>query len=358
MAPDILIIGAGVFGLSVAYAAHRAGLAVQVLEAARPGAGASGGVVGALTPHAPTRWRPMMAFQFAALAGLAARAAELADCTGHDPGYRRLGRIVPITSERALARAEADIAAAAVVWGAAGAMQVLGGHARLAPGTTPFGVLHDTLSARISPRAYLAALEAALPAGSVRCETVRAVRTGPEVETAGGRFPAAQVVLAAGWQGWALLPPPLRGSGVKGQAALLRATPDDLPLVTHDGLYVVPHGDGTVAIGSTSERTWTTPGPDRALEHLILRARDLIPALADAPVIERWAGVRPKPPGREPVAGPVPGLNGVWVAGGGFKIGFGIAHAVGDAVVAGILRRAPALALPESFAPEAHFRPG
>ena len=67
---DLLVIGGGVFGLTVARAARQAGMSVRVIEAARPGAGASGGPVGALTPHAPTRWRPMMAFQFQALLSL------------------------------------------------------------------------------------------------------------------------------------------------------------------------------------------------------------------------------------------------------------------------------------------------
>jgi glycine oxidase len=44
------------------------------------------------------------------------------------------------------------------------------------------------------------------------------------------------------------------GGPVKGQAALLDAdAPADLPLVYHDGVYVIAHDDGHVAVGSTSE---------------------------------------------------------------------------------------------------------
>jgi acetaldehyde dehydrogenase (acetylating) len=45
------------------------------------------------------------------------------------------------------------------------------------------------------------------------------------------------------------------GGPVKGQAALLDAgAPADLPLVYHDGVYVLVHQNGLVAVGSTSER--------------------------------------------------------------------------------------------------------
>jgi glycine/D-amino acid oxidase-like deaminating enzyme len=329
-----------------------------VLEAEVPGAGSSGGIVGALTPHAPTRWRPMMAFQFAALRALERRAAELRDLTGHDPGYRRTGRLVPVATERALERAEADLAAAPAVWGGAGRMCLLPPDAPspFAPGLAPLGILHDDVSARISPRAYLATLAAALPPGTVERARVSAIGPGPVAETADGPRAAAHIVHAAGWPGWALLPQELRGSGVKGQAALLRVDAPDLPVITHDGLYIVPHGDGTIAVGSTSEKQWTDPGgTDMALDDLLARARAALPVLAGAPVIERWAGIRPKPPGREPLAGPVPDRPGLWLAAGGFRIGFGIAHAIGDALIAMIQERQPQIPLPESFLPASHI---
>ena len=353
IAPDILVIGAGVFGLSVAYAAHRAGLRVRVLEADRPGAGASGGVVGALTPHAPTRWRPMMAFQHAALVSLADRAAELHAATGLELGYRRCGRLVPIPDDAALGRARADVAAAPEVW-PAGRMEILPAEAApmLAPGLAALGVLHDDLSARISPRRYLAALVAALPAGTVDRALALTIHPDGAVKTDGGIRRAGAVVCAAGWPGRSLLPAGLQGGGVKGQAALVRHT-GDMPIITHAGLYVVPHGDGTVAIGSTSEKTWTDPAPDTGLDDLLARAGQAIPALAGAEVIERWAGIRPKPPGREPFAGPVPGRSGLWVATGGYRIGLGIAHAIGDALVAMITGGAPPIPLPPTFRPGA-----
>ncbi|MGA0778753.1 MAG: FAD-dependent oxidoreductase, partial [Gemmobacter sp.] len=50
---DVAVMGGGIMGLAVAWALCRRGARVRVIEARRIGAGASGGVVGALVPHRP-----------------------------------------------------------------------------------------------------------------------------------------------------------------------------------------------------------------------------------------------------------------------------------------------------------------
>jgi glycine oxidase len=97
------------------------------------------------------------------------------------------------------------------------------------------------------------------------------------------------------------------GAGVKGQAAVLDRDLRDLPQLYADGLHIVPHVDGTVAVGSTSERDWDDPtATDTQLDEVIARARAACPALRDAPVIERWAGIRPRARSRAPILGHPP----------------------------------------------------
>ena len=64
---DLTVRGAGIFGLSIAFAAARRGARVRVVEAAHVGAGSSGGIVGALSPHVPENWNEKKAFQFDSL---------------------------------------------------------------------------------------------------------------------------------------------------------------------------------------------------------------------------------------------------------------------------------------------------
>jgi glycine/D-amino acid oxidase-like deaminating enzyme len=117
---------------------------------------------------------------------------------------------------------------------------------------------------------------------------------------------------------------------VKGQALALRHDARDQPQLFVDGLHIVPHADGTVAIGSTSESSWTGDGPDAQLDTLLTKAIAAVPALAGAAVTDRWAGVRPRAASRAPLLGAWPARPGHFVANGGFKIGFGMAPKVAE----------------------------
>ena len=127
------------------------------------------------------------------------------------------------------------------------------------------------------------------------------------------------------------------GTGVKGQAALLAYDAGAVPQLYADGLHIIPHADGTLAIGSTSEREFIRPDePDAQLDQVIARAIAAMPQLAGAEILERWAGVRPRARTRAPMLGEYPGRPGHFIANGGFKIGFGMAPKVAE-VMAGLL---------------------
>ena len=64
---DVTVRGGGIFGLSIAWACLRRGARVRVVEPAAWGAGSSGGLVGALSPHVPEAWNPKKAFQLESL---------------------------------------------------------------------------------------------------------------------------------------------------------------------------------------------------------------------------------------------------------------------------------------------------
>src|SRR5262249_57812708 len=54
--PDVLVIGGGMLGVAIASSVHDAGLgSVQLIEAGRLGAGATGGATGLLIPE-PHQW--------------------------------------------------------------------------------------------------------------------------------------------------------------------------------------------------------------------------------------------------------------------------------------------------------------
>jgi len=369
-APDLLIAGAGVAGLWLAVKAARAGLSVMLVERGNPGDGASGGFLGALMPHGPERWNGKKDFQFRALVDLEDEIARLEAETGEPCGYRRVGRILPLTSERGRIAATERIADARANWGARFAYEV-----QHTPDSSdwpnilraPHGVVRETLSARISPPGLIAALLsrlAVMPNIDLRLGTT-VVDVAPGDRRAslsdGTSIGFGHVALANGVDAFPMiarlmgLPAQSLGGGVKGQAALLDAgAQPDLPLVYDDGVYVIAHENGHVAVGSTSENEFDDPHAiDERLDEIVNRARKLCPLIREAPVIRRWAGVRPKAVGRDPMLGPVPGAQGVLAMAGGFKISFGIAHRMADCLVAQVTgEEGPGT--PESFSVASH----
>lgn len=370
---DLVVVGGGVMGLWTALFAARDGRSVRLVEKRAIGAGASGGVLGALMPHLPNRWNAKKAFQFEALVSLEADIAALEAETGLSAGYRRTGRLIPLEKphNREIALGHAQDALS--VWRTPGrtfAFDVLDA-APIADwpdgAAMAHGLVHDHLAARLAPRSLLAALRAALDAmpNVTISEGVGIAALDPAAGTArlddGSSLTFGDCVLAAGVETFALLEPltpPLArpaGTGVKGQAAVLHASIDpSLPVIFADGLYIVPHENGLVAVGSTSENSFDDPaGTDGQLNVLIEKARLMAPVLADASVIERWAGLRPKAIGREPMVGRHPDHANISLMTGGFKVSFGLAHALARTVLSEI--KGGTLDVPPSFTVAAHF---
>jgi glycine oxidase len=315
----ITVRGAGIFGLSIAWILTRRGAAVQVIDPGGVANGASGGIVGALAPHVPENWNPKKQFQFQSLLMADAFWREVEMAGGASAGYARLGRVQPIRDDAGLALAQARSVTAAALWGEAAEWIVrpVADPDWSAPSATGFEVF-DTLSARIHPRQACLALAAAL-----RAEGVEIVDEGADTDI---------TVHATGVAGLEELNAANRrmvGTGVKGQAALLDHAMPNAPQLFVDTLHIIPHADGTTAIGSTTEREFSDPkSTDAQLDDILARARRAVPALRNAPVIARWAGLRPRSRSRAPMLGPWPGRPGHFIANGGFKIGFGMAPKV------------------------------
>ncbi|NEX45965.1 NAD(P)/FAD-dependent oxidoreductase [Pseudotabrizicola algicola] len=323
--PDLTIRGGGIFGLSIAWEAARRGARVRLIETQRIGAGSSGGIVGALAPHVPENWNEKKAFQLESLLMAEHFWAEVAGASGLPTGYARLGRLQPLESAEAISRAEARRAEAEVLWQGQAVWLVIPATGAAWEPASPTGVLiHDTLSARLHPRRAAAALVAAIRARGGEVLLGEAEAHGP-------------VIWATGLEGLLALNADLGrkvGAGVKGQAVLLAHDASNLPQMQVDGLHIVPHEDGTVAIGSTSENQWDDPvSVDAQCDALLERARAAVPVLQGARVLERWAGIRPRARSRAPMLGAWPGRPGAFVANGGFKIGFGMAPKVAQVMV-------------------------
>lgn len=342
---DSIVIGAGIMGLWAANYLVKEERSVCVVEAAHIGAGASGGILGALMPHMPDHWDNKKAFQFQALERLESEIDSISPGGAGAVGFRRCGRLMPLPHDRLGNMLDRRINGAELYWHGRYAFDLLDS----APGiVAAHGLTFDSFSARVHPQKLLQALETHLndKAAFLFGRSVEKLvpKNGQVLLDNGDVLEAGEIIVANGWRAYDLLKPHWKGlpqsrmigRGVKGQSVLLEYShEDDWPIVYADGIYIVPHPENKVAVGSTSRGIWDDEYSfDPADMEFLDKAFDVMPALKSAKTISRWAGVRPRNTldhrGTSPWFGAVPGHDNVIALIGGFKISFGIAHMAMD----------------------------
>lgn len=164
--------------------------------------------------------------------------------------------------------------------------------------------------------------------------------------------PQGQVVLATGVAGLrelSLATGREVGRGVRGQAACLNFSAPTRPQIYAEGIHVIPHLNGTTAVGATVEGIEArAENGEQLLNTMIERARILVPELRGAPVIACWAGDRPKATSRNALLATHPTRNGWFVANGGFRTGLGLAPRVGE-VMADFILTGDNTHIPQAF---------
>jgi glycine oxidase len=339
---DVVVVGAGAIGLSIARRARLAGMSVTVLERDRAGEGASHVAAGMLAPVAEVEFgeagRRLLELGLRSAAMWPAFASELEASTGLSVGLTRTGTLLVARDgddarelERQLAfRRSLGLEVRRLRPSEARALEpALAPTVRLA--------LDAPEDHSVDPRLVLAALKDACASAGVRLREHAPVAridfdhapggaprrvTGVTLEE-GERVPAGQVVIAAG--AWAAriagLP---AGAGlpvrpVKGQILRLRdpAGPGLLRrVVRFRGGYVVPRDDGRYVLGATVEERGFSLEPTAGGVYELLRdAHELLPGLSELEIAELSVGLRPGTPDNAPAIGPgsVEGL--AWATG-------------------------------------------
>jgi len=175
--------------------------------------------------------------------------------------------------------------------------------------------IYDSLSARIQPQNAVASIAQAIQKSGG--EIHHSAEDSGKVVWAAGAWDLKRISEHTGKS---------FGNGVKGQEDLFEYDQRTQPQIFADALHFIPHADGTLAVGSTSEREYENANStDAHLDSVIERAFDILPDLQNAKVLARWAGVRPRSKSRAPVLGSHPINASEYIANGGFKIGFGMA---------------------------------
>jgi glycine oxidase len=354
-APEVVVVGGGVIGLSIAYALAREGVTATVLDRGAPGQAASWAGAGMIPPHTERlKTNPLIELRSWSAVLYPEWSGALREETGIDNGYRRTGGVdVALTADD-----ERELKASAGRWRAERIVYeriAPGDFARVEPALSPSlrvaYYLPDRAQIR-NPR-HIKALLASLGRSGVAIHPDRAV-VGFEatagrvsaVRTEGGPIPCGKVVIAAGaWSGGLM-----EGLGVrmatpplKGQIVLLRSEkPLIRRIVEHGKNYLVPRDDGRVLVGATEEDVgFDTRTTSEAMRDLLAEAYRLCPILAEAEAERSWAGLRPGSVDSKPYLGFAPGFENVIVATGHKRAGLQLAPATAEVVVDLILGRAP-----------------
>ena len=354
-APDVVVVGGGVIGLSITYALAREGVVATVLDQGEPGRAASWAGAGMIPPHTERlTTNPTIELRSWSAVLYPEWSEALREETGIDNGYRRTGGVdVALTAaeEQELKTSAGRWRAERIVFERIAPRDFARVEPALSPGLRVAYFLPDRAQIR-NPR-HIKALLASLARSGVAIHPGRAVLGFEEsdgrvtgVRTEAGPIPCGLVVIAAGaWSGGLMkrlgvrmATPPL-----KGQIVLLRsARPLIRRIIEHGKNYLVPRGDGRVLVGATEEDAgFDTRTTSDAISDLVAEAHRLCPILVEAEVERSWAGLRPGSVDSKPYLGFAPGFANVIVATGHKRAGLQLAPATAEVIVDLILGRSP-----------------
>lgn len=342
----IVIIGAGLIGLAIAFELATRGASVRVLDARAPGKAASWAGAGMLAPY--TEALVSRSFEELCVRSLALypRFVESVRAAGGVDARLRLNGVLEAAYDDAQERRLRAHAEALAARGVAARFLERDETRFLEPALGPGvrGAAYSAAEGSVDNRRLGRALQAACSALGVRIDAPGGevaleadARRVLGVQTRAG-FAAAQTVInaAGAWAGIVDgVPAHVRVpvTPVKGQMLALAMPRGLVRRVTWvPGAYLVPRDDGRLLIGATVENAGfdvrVTAAGTRALLDAALAA---LPVLGDLAVAETWAGLRPGTPDGLPYIGAT-ALTGYVVATGHYRNGILLAPATARGV--------------------------
>ena len=315
---DVIVIGGGIIGLSLAIELRKRGATVLVVERGEPGREASHAAGGMLV-DCPLETAPALQVLATASARIYPEFVhELEVESGLKVDLRDRGTIIFPSAEH-LSKADVLLRPASV--------------AEMEPalGTACQIRAAFYLAERcVDPRALCAAAVQTAKRRSVDFssgdEVIRVDASSGRasgVTTTKTAFHGEKVVNCAGaWSG-KIGPHAFPTRPVKGQMLYLAMPSRDLlqHVIRAPEAYLIPRSDGRLLVGTTVEEAGFDKRTDATtIQRLHRAAISLVPKLADARILEDWAGLRPGTPDALPILGET-STPGYYVATGHYRDG-------------------------------------
>jgi len=346
-ATDVVIIGGGVIGCTIAYQLSKAGVQVSVIEREEIASEASRAAAGLLSPAEVLTGPKAVADLFLASWSMTAEVvAEIEAASGVKVEYFQTGALHALQD----VDDQTTLKRFAEIWQAQGAeVQWLNGNQIYEYEPLLDHILDaalyvsDTVSIR--PRLMtMAFAEAARKYGANFFEHTEVTGFQQQservigIQTAVGRtIPCDCVVVATGawsehvgrWLGLNIPVYPARG-----QILSLRqpATPLNHTIIGN-GVYIVPKIDNTIYVGATIEQVgFDKSNTAGGIASLLSSAIQLIPKLEHAKIVDIWSGLRPWSRDSYPILGKAPGWENVILATGHGPGGFELSAITGKTI--------------------------
>jgi glycine oxidase len=313
---DAIVIGAGIIGLSLAIEQRKAGMSVLVVEKGEPGREASWAAGGMLADFGLELPEPLQRLATASARMYPEFVHELEDESGLKIDLRSEGTLLFLDSRHGSLQEAHPLPAP---------LEELE-PALQTPMRAPLFLKERCVDPRhLTTAAIAAARHRGIDFSSGDQVLAIEVRDGKAagVRTNKTQFAAAIVVNCAGAWAGQIGPHAFPTRPVKGQ--MLCVAMPKRNFVRHVArtpeVYLIPRSDGRLLIGATQEEAGfdkqTVPA---TLQTLRKAALDLVPKLADARILEAWAGLRPGTPDKLPILGET-STPGYFVATGHFRDG-------------------------------------
>jgi D-amino-acid dehydrogenase len=372
---DVIVIGGGLVGASVAYALARAGARATLVDRDDAGQATAAGA-GIIAPgSSPRATREFLILAHPASAYYPQLLAQLAEDGATEPGYEVVGMLHVATSAEEASRlpAFADLLRErrASGFGHIGEVaQISGDEAReLFPALSPeiVSAIHTSAAARVDGRLLRDALRQAAERQGARiisgeARLVRESNRAASVTVGGERLVAGAVVLAGGAWSAALgeaLGMILPVSPQRGQILHLELPAADTsrwPIIQgFHSHYLLTFPRHRVVVGATreSEAGFDPRVTVAGLHEVVGEALRVAPGLADATLRETRVGLRPASPDGLPILGRAPEIENVYLATGHGPSGLQLGPYSGTVVADLALGRPAPTALDLTpFAPE------
>ncbi|NQX70022.1 glycine oxidase ThiO [Paenibacillus alba] len=343
---EVIIVGGGVIGASIAYYLAKRGQSVTLLERSRLGTEASAAAAGMLGAQSEMEdTGPLFQWARHSRAMFPKLSEELKSLTGIDIGLVREGLLnVALSDDQELElRAREKLQRAAgerAQWLSAAAAAAL--EPALSGATRGALYLPDDGQVEAPLLAAAFAQAARLLGAEVReFAQVQALLTERErvigVMTSEGPLLSDHVIVAAGtWSGQLLagIGAKLPMYPVKGECFSVLTQKQELRKTLFTlGCYIVPKAGGRLLVGATVvPHSYDRKVSLAGLAELMDRARQLMPALGAAEWEKAWSGLRPQTADGLPYIGRVPGYGGLYAACGHYRNGILLSPITGKVI--------------------------